>query len=57
MVFLDFEFATGEVKLEEHVPQESLPSLHDDPVGLETSPELFISVHSTHKAPSGDTRF
>ena len=68
--FLSCGFVTGEVKREGPIvcrleysfflwtPFLKNPfSLHDDPVGLETSPELFISVHSTHKAPSGDAPF
>jgi len=61
MIFLGFGFATREVKREEMAQiapfLKKRFSLHDDPVGLETSPELFISVHSSHKAPSGDAPF
>lgn len=34
-------------------PKKTPLFLHDDSVGLETNPELFISVDSAHKAPSG----
>ena len=32
-------------------------SFHNEPVAFESRPEPFISVRSTHKAPSGDATF